>query len=214
MAIDDLLDEHEQGERVRTWLRDNGLGLVGGIALGLALIGGWQWWQKHQQQQRALAGGQYQAAVAAIESGDTKKAATQVEQLKGTAYGELAALALAKSQSDLGQRDAALATLRGAQAAGGPLTPVVEQRLARLLVDAGKPQEAIDLLGEANDAGGLEVRGDAQLAAGKRDAARDSYRQALTAAEEGSPQRRLLQIKLSGLGDAGTVEDAKPKAQS
>ena len=24
MAIDDLLDEHEQGERVRTWLRQNG----------------------------------------------------------------------------------------------------------------------------------------------------------------------------------------------
>ena len=30
MAIDDLLDEHEQSERVRTWLRDNAGGLVGG----------------------------------------------------------------------------------------------------------------------------------------------------------------------------------------
>lgn len=44
MAIDDLLDEHEQGERVRTWLRDNAAGLIGGLALGLLLIWGWRWW--------------------------------------------------------------------------------------------------------------------------------------------------------------------------
>ena len=30
MAIDDLLDEHEQSERVRTWLRKNGLSIIGG----------------------------------------------------------------------------------------------------------------------------------------------------------------------------------------
>ena len=50
MAIDDLLDEHEQSEKVRTWLKDNAVGLIGGIALGLALIGGWQWWQKQQDE--------------------------------------------------------------------------------------------------------------------------------------------------------------------
>jgi len=63
MAIDDLLDEHEQSEKVRTWLRDNALGLVGGIALGLALIGGWQWWQKQQQQARLQTADRYKAAV-------------------------------------------------------------------------------------------------------------------------------------------------------
>ena len=34
MAIDDLLvDEHEQSERVRNWLRNNGIGIIAGIAL-------------------------------------------------------------------------------------------------------------------------------------------------------------------------------------
>ena len=40
MAIDDLLDEHEQSERVRTWLRQNGAGIFGGVVLALAVIGG------------------------------------------------------------------------------------------------------------------------------------------------------------------------------
>ena len=51
MAIDDLLDEHEQGERVRTWLRKNALGILGGLALGIAAIYGWRAWESHQARQ-------------------------------------------------------------------------------------------------------------------------------------------------------------------
>ena len=36
MAIDDLLNEHEQSERVRGWIRSNAIGLIGGVGLGLA----------------------------------------------------------------------------------------------------------------------------------------------------------------------------------
>ena len=52
MAIDDLLDEHEQGERVRTWLRKNALGILGGLALGIAAIYGWRAWVSHQASQQ------------------------------------------------------------------------------------------------------------------------------------------------------------------
>ena len=45
MAIDELLNEHEQSEQVRNWLRGNAVGLIGGVALGLAVIAGWNWWQ-------------------------------------------------------------------------------------------------------------------------------------------------------------------------
>ncbi len=40
MALDDLLDEHEQSERVRDWLRQNALGMITGVALGLGAIVG------------------------------------------------------------------------------------------------------------------------------------------------------------------------------
>ena len=38
------IDEYEQSERVRGWLRQNGSSLITGIALGLACVFGWQWW--------------------------------------------------------------------------------------------------------------------------------------------------------------------------
>ena len=217
MAIDDLLDEHEQSERVRTWLRSNGGGILGGILLGLAAIGGWQWWQKQQHQQRAVAGERYQAALEALESNDPAKAKAQLSSLDDTAYGTLAALALAKSQADGGQRDAAIATLREARGNAGTLEAVVTQRLARLLIDAGKPQDALTLLAGATGtgspgAGMLEIRGDAELAAGKRDAAHETYRKALADAPEGSPQRRLLELKLSDAGGAAAPASSAPPA--
>jgi predicted negative regulator of RcsB-dependent stress response len=208
MAIDELLDEHEQSERVRSWLRSNGAGILGGILLGLAAIGGWQWWQKQQHQQRTQAAERYQAALKTLDGGDPAKARTQLTALKDGAYAALAALALAKTQADAGQRDAAIATLRGVRGNAGDLEAVVTQRLARLLIDAGKPQEALTLLAGATSTGALEIRGDAELAAGRRDAARDSYRKALVSAPEGSPQRRLLELKLSDVGAATAATDA------
>ena len=74
MAIDDLLDEHEQSERVRGWLRNNGGGLIAGVIMGLGVIGGWQWWQQHQAGQRTEAGRQYDAVVATVQQNNLKKA--------------------------------------------------------------------------------------------------------------------------------------------
>ena len=200
MAIDDLLDEHEQSERVRNWLKNNGAGLIGGIALGLAVIFGWQWWQKHQVQQAEQANVSYQSALASIGTADLKKAQTEVGKLEnGNAYANLAALRLAKAQVDAGQADAAIATLRGIKA-DQTLQPLVDLRLAKLLTDAGKGEEALKILGDAADSASLEARGDALLATGKRDQARDTYLKALTAMDVAAPQRRLVELKLSDLG--------------
>lgn len=212
MAIDELLDEHEQGERVRGWLRNNGAGIIGGVVLGLGLIGGWQWWQRQQEQQRGQAGERYAAALKALESGDPAKAKAQVSGLQGSPYQGLGALAMAKAQADAGQRDAAIATLKAARGADAAIDAVIEQRLARLLIDAGKPKEALAMLADASGAGALEARGDAQFAAGQRDAARDSYRKALAGAAEGSPQRRLIELKLSQVGGTAADTPAKPEA--
>jgi predicted negative regulator of RcsB-dependent stress response len=200
MAIDDLLDEHEQSERVRNWLKNNGAGLIGGIALGLAVIFGWQWWQKHQVQQAEQANVSYQSALDSIGTADLKKAQAEVGKLKsGNAYANLAALRLAMAQVDAGQAEAAIATLRGIKADQN-LQSLVDLRLAKLLTDAGKGEEALKALGDAADSASLEARGDALLATGKRDQARDTYLKALTAMDVAAPQRRLVELKLSDLG--------------
>lgn len=201
MAIDDLLDEHEQGERVRSWLRNNGAGLIGGVALGLAVIFGGQWWQKNRQQQDEQANLNYEKAIDGIAANDLKKAEAAVASLGGKdgVYGDLAALQLAKAQVDAGQRDAAITTLRAIQA-DSSLHAIVQQRLARLLVDAGKHDEALKLLADAKDSTSLEIRGDALMASGKQAEARDAYTKALTSLDVASPQRRLVELKLTDAG--------------
>lgn len=210
MAIDELLDEHEQGERVRAWLRRNGLGIVLGIALGIGIIGGWRWWQGEAHADRVAAGDAYAALQDTLAAGDLDKAATEVAALGDEGYGPLAAMQLARAQLDAGKRDVAIETLRGVASPDPALAAVVRQRLARLLIDAGQGQEAATLMAAAEDPVGLEVLGDAHAALGARDAARQAYERALSQLDVAAPQRGLLEIKLM---DAGGVP-AKPEART
>ncbi|WP_045770111.1 YfgM family protein [Xanthomonas albilineans] len=208
MAIDDLLDEHEQSERVRTWLRKNGAGLIGGIALGLGAILGWQWWAKQRSENLAQANSRYEAVLKSIEAKQLDKAGkdlTQLQQGSSDIYVVLAGLRLAKAQADAGKSDAALATLRALKA-DGEIKRLVDQRMAFLLLQAGKPEDALKLLASADDTRSLEIRGDALIAQGKRDAARDVYLKSLAGLDIAAPQRRLLEMKLMDAG--GTVPNA------
>ncbi len=209
MAIDDLLDEHEQSERVLAWLRANGAGLIGGVALGLAAIGGWKWWGNQQAAEHGRAASQYQAAVDAVAAKD-KAAADKVKALPAGMYQTLAQMELAKSQVEADQRDAAIATLQAIKTDDAALADIVAQRLARLLIDAKKADQAVKLLGKSDSAMAIEVRGDAQLALGKPELARTDYSAALSKLDEAAPRRRLLELKLTEAG--GTP--AKPEAKS
>jgi len=207
MAIDDILDEHEQSERVLEWLRRNGAGLFGGVLLGLAAIGGWKFWEQRQQQQQYELADQYQAALDAIEASD-EKVASKVDALGSSVYASLARLQLAAAQADAGQRDAAIATLKAVSAGEPAIASIVDQRLARLLIDAEQPEAALELVADNDAPVALEIRGDAQYALGDREAARASYTQALAKLDIGSPQRRLLELKLTEVGGIPATTEA------
>lgn len=211
MAIDDLLDEHEQSERVRNWLRQNGAGILGGVVLAIAAISGWQWWQNQQVAKLAEANQRYDAVTRSLRSDNLEQAAKDVAALeagKASIYRDLAVLELAKAQVEAGKHEDAIATLRGLKVEG-EFKRLIDQRVARLLIEAGKADEALSLLKDGDDSASLEIRGDALMAQAKRDEARELYSKALVTLDSAAPQRRLLETKLMDAG--GTVAD--PEAE-
>lgn len=213
MAVDELLDEHEQGERVREWVRQNALGVIGGIAVALVLVWGWGKWQDHLHAKRVARGEAYSAFSSAVAAGELEQARALVASSglgEGT-YGSLVALELAAAQVGANDADAAIATLSGLAGEVDPaLAQVVARRLAVLLVDAGRSDEAIAALGDARDAASLEVRGDAEHAAGRLEQAREAYAAALEVLDEAAVgQRTLLEIKLTDAGGTPANEDVE-----
>ena len=205
MAIDDPLNEHEQSEQVRYWVRKNAIGLIGGIALGLGAIAGWQWWQGQQQQNRMAVSDRYAEAATAFESStlpstDEARATIVGISKANPTLGALAALQLAKTQVDANKPEDAIATLRNLQDLDPDMRAIVRQRLARLLVDANKGKDALALLDDERNAAMLDVRGDAQMALGDNLKAQQAYLKALGLVDVGDPQHRLLRLKLIEAG--------------
>lgn len=200
MAIDDLLDEHEQGERVKAWLRENGTQLILGIVVALAAIFGWNRWQAHRADSAQIPGARYQAGVNYLQAGNTEQAQEQLSHLSGSSYATLLSLDLAAKQLEQGQRDAAITTLAGIRDNDPALQAIVNQRHARLLLDAGKHNEAASVIGSGDDVDSLHVRGDIAMATDNTEQAREHYLKAYNQAEVGSPQREVLELKLSEVG--------------
>lgn len=213
MAIDDLLNEHEQSERVRGWIRSNAIGLIGGVGLGLGAIFGWQWWQGQQTQSQMGVNARYAEVINAYEAGTVPadKGREMIASLgKGNpTLGTLAALQLAKAQAESGKRDDAIATLRNLRDVDADLRPIVRERLARLLIDAGKAKEALPLLDDDKNPAMLDVRGDARFVLGERAQAQKDYLKALALVDVGDPQHRLITLKLIEAG--GTPPHTKDK---
>ena len=218
MAIEQL-DEYEQGEQVRKWLRNNGSSIITGIALGLACIFGWQWWQGQGSRHREEAATQYQSFTDAITAKDDSKVEALALAFDGkfadTGFSTLATLRHAQYQQSKGETDKAIATLKAK--AGKVNDPVIAELFAlhegRLLLLAGKPEDALKQVAAIKTSNFPEVldelRGDIQMARGQRDEARKSYEQALTHLDQAAPIRGLLEMKLI---DAGGQPPAQPEA--
>jgi len=212
------LDEHEQGELVRKWLRQNGSSLITGIAMGLALVFAWQWWQGKGVRHQEEAASQYQAFVDAVDAKDAVKAKTfstlLADKYSDTPYWELATLRNAAFLQDTGKTDDAVQLLKSSlpKVKRPDMAEMFSLRLARLLLIAGKPDEAAKQLATiANPlfpAIANELRGDIAAAKGKRDEARKAYQVALTTLDQAAPTRPLLELKLI---DAGGQPPAKPE---
>ena len=57
--MDYLKTDEEQGEALKRWLAQNGLGLLVAVAVGVGSVLGYQQWQQYQINQQSDAAGRY-----------------------------------------------------------------------------------------------------------------------------------------------------------
>jgi predicted negative regulator of RcsB-dependent stress response len=206
----ELMDEHEQGERVRAWIRENGGAIVGGIVIGLGLLFGWQWWNQSQAEKQLNAATQFQALTDAVERNDRDAAdmlaASLVSEYGNTAYATFALLQQADLQLEAGEPEAARDTLERAiiGTRNTAVADLVRVRLARVLIaldDAAGALQRLDAIGvDRYVAIAAEVRGDALRSLGRMNEARAAYQRAAEEMDAFSPGRRLVEMKLVDAG--------------
>lgn len=207
--MEDLTDI-EREEVLRRWWKDNWLWILGGVALGLALLGGWRYWQNYRVERAEAAESRYLAEIQALGGNKREEAerlATELrEQYGSSPYADQADLALARAALDRRDFDEAARRLRVVvdQSDDAELAKVARTRLARVLIEQGKHDEALGLL-DAAQAGAFaalyhEIRGDALAAKGDRAGAAREYGLALADASAASGlDRAYVELKRGAL---------------
>lgn len=212
MAFEEY-DKYEQSELVQKWLRENGVSIIVGIAIGLVGIFGWQQWRNHQARNEGEASQLYQQVQIAQASGKPDVATRLTDQLmKDYAKSPYAIFAVsnrARQQVQAKQLDKAEASLEWAEAhaADPELKSLTLLRIAQVEVARDNGKAALATLDRipADAYKGLaqELRGDVLVKLGRSDEARKAYQTALSTLSGEAPQRGALQMKLDDLAVAG-----------
>ena len=206
--MDEYLTEEEQWDRVKTWMKQNLPWLVAGIAIAVAGLLGWRWYEARQERQYAAAAKVYGELVEAFTKNDVAGAVKLTDQLQkehpGTGYSETAALATARIQLESQQHVQAIERMQ--QVMGSTKDPelalLTRLRIARVQIDQNKPDDALATLNAATPGAFApryaEARGDALLAKGDREGALKAYREAESAGGT-TIDADLLKLKINDL---------------
>ena len=220
--VEDYLTDRDQEEALRNWWRENWKWILAGIALGLALLAGYQYWQSYRAQRADAAAKIYADLQKALAGNDTEQAGRLLNDLSSdhpkSGYTQQSRLLLAKRDAEAGKFDEAIKQLRQVAdtSRDRELGQVARLRLARLLIQTGKHDEALQLL-DADKAGAFaaqvrEIRGDALVAKGDAQGARAEYAAALAPDSKGQVDRATVELKLRDVGGEVPAAPAKPAA--
>jgi predicted negative regulator of RcsB-dependent stress response len=222
--VEDLSD-NEREEQLRRFWAENWLWIVGGIALGLGGLAGWQYWQQSKLNASEQDEASYVAVLDALSRNDKAAAVKKAGDLRvlhpKSPYADQADLALARFAVDTRDFDEAAKRLRTvAEASRDPeLRLIAQSRLARVLSEQGKHDDALKLL-DVTNAGSFtpvfhEIRGDVLAAKGDIAGARQAYDAALAATTSSQAQafdRDYVELKRNALAAATTATAAAPPA--
>jgi predicted negative regulator of RcsB-dependent stress response len=222
--VEDLTD-NEREEQLRRWWSDNWAWIIGGVALGLALLAGWQYWQRYQLQSAERDEASYGAVIEALGRDQRDEAVKQAAELRerrpDSPYADQADLALARAAVDRRELDEAARLLKSVadRAKDAEMRNVARTRLARVLLEQDKPDAALALL-DAGQAGAFaplfhEIRGDALSAKGDPAGARREYDAALAgASEESGLDSAFVELKRDALPGAVAAAEVAPPTEA
>lgn len=219
MAVYDL-EEQEQIDELRTWWKQYGNLVTGGLLLIAVAMSGWQGWNWWQRTQAAQAGAIYGVIERAAGAHDVKRVRDAtgelIDKYSRTSFAGMAALLSARLQIEAGDPKTAKLQLGWAMenARDKELRDLARLRLAGVLLDEKSFDEALKLLAIEPAVPFIpryaETRGDILAAQGKPEEAKAAYQAALnkldemqkaTAADQRhGAYRDLLQVKLESLG--------------
>jgi predicted negative regulator of RcsB-dependent stress response len=202
--------ESEQWERAKAWLKENGLWIITGCAIGLGGLYGWRWYEARQITQAQTASARYEEMIEAFSRNDRPRAMTIVEELNRdydwTPYASLSTLIAARVHVEQNELDKAAAGLKSVMegAKDKELRMVARVRLARVQIAQSKFDDALATL-NVPEAGEFstrlaDVRGDVLLAKGDRAGALREYLAARTGDNKGRVDTELLDLKIRDLG--------------
>ena len=206
--MDEFLSEKEQLEIFRQWWRENGWYLVGGVALGVLGLLGWNRYNAFVDARAEEAAAIYielRDAVGDDAAGSARNLLNELrEDYPGSPYTDQGGLVVALMRLDDGQVRAAIDDLRFVMenTSDLELALIARIRLARVLAQDEAYAEALAVLDVAPGSFAArynEVRGDIHAALGDTEGARAAYNAALNIQEAGLVDRNLVQMKLDDL---------------
>ncbi len=208
--------EEEQVAAIKSWWKENGTSTIVGVAIGLALITGFNFWQGHvkdQANQAAELYGQLQVSVNQENTESAEKIIEKLDQEYGsTTYASYAALMAAKlkvEQNDLATAKEILEQQMN-NAASNELQHIARIRLVKLLHATGEYEQGLQIIAQVDPASNEvfaarydELTGDLYVAFDRLGESRTAYQTALRS----GAQSALLQFKLDDIAVAEVVVD-------
>lgn len=202
--------DDEELEAAKLWWRRYGRWLTLIVLLGLLGFFSWKGWEYHLGKQDFTASALYSTMLANAQNNNDPQAWEQqanalITHYPSTPYATLSAFMLAKTEVMGGHLGKAATHLRWVMNHGIPknLREIAALRLARVLIAQNKPDEALKLLasgfGEAYLPLTQEISGDAWMAKGKLQKARDAYEEALAGAQSMGLPTKTLKMKINAL---------------
>ena len=209
--------EEERVEALKGWWKENGTSTVIGIALGIAVIVGWNYWQEHKKDQANQASALYDQLLKAAET-DQKDSVDKLakrlqEQFVNSNYAAYAGLFQAKLKVQQGDIAAAKAILKKiADGKDKELSHIAKIRLVKLMLASGEYEQGLQVINDVDQAAAAkfsdnydELVGDLYVALDRFDEARTSYQKAL----KNGYQSPLLQLKIDDLTTPEKIETKK-----